>query len=117
MGGAPLEASNQSIVVYMGCVCKHKFPSRLWYAGLMLHGFSLVHEGAHETFSATVLHGSPWSTLVNDNPLFEECLIECIGLVFTAGIRHPTLDLHTGHEPVQGSPLLPLSLQLWSEGA
>ena len=59
----------------------------------MLHGFGLVHESVHETFSATVLHGSPWSTLINDNPLFEECSIECVGLVFTAGVRHPTLDL------------------------
>ena len=61
--------------------------------GLMPHGFSLIHESVHEMFSATVLHGSPWSTLVNDYPLFEECSIECIGLVFAAGIGHPTLDL------------------------
>ena len=59
----------------------------------MLHGFGLIHESAHETFSVTVLHGSLWSTLVNDNPLFKECSIESIGLVFTTGIGHPTLDL------------------------
>ena len=53
----------------------------------------LVHEGAHEVFSTTVLHGSPWSTLVNDYPLFEECSITCIGLVFTASLGHPALDL------------------------
>ena len=93
VGGASIEASNQSTVVYVGCMYKRKFPPRLWYAGLMLHGFGLVHESVHETFSATILHGSLWSTLVNGNPLFEECSIECIRLVFTASIGHPTFDL------------------------
>ena len=40
-----------------------------------------------------ILHGGLWSTLIYFNPLFEECSIEYIGLVFSASIRHPSYDM------------------------
>ena len=41
-----------------------------------------------------ILHGGPWSTLVYLYPLFKECSIKQIGLVFSTSIRHPANDVH-----------------------
>ena len=41
-----------------------------------------------------ILLGGPWSTLVYFNPLFEECSINQIGLIFSASIGHPANDVH-----------------------
>ena len=46
MGGAPVQASYWSTVVYVGCMSEHIFPPGVRDAGLMPHRLSFIHESA-----------------------------------------------------------------------